>query len=77
MASWSLGPYSGERGRAMSPVRADSRMPKGAMSFMNESIRVGFAELYFRQSIPQYNGLETYTSTIQQFVLISKTFPPN
>ena len=43
--SWSLGPKSGERGRAIRPVRADSRMPKGETSFMNESIRVGFAEL--------------------------------
>jgi hypothetical protein len=43
--SSSLGPYRGERGRAMRPVRADSRIPKGAMSFMKESIRVGFAEL--------------------------------
>jgi hypothetical protein len=29
----------------MSPVRVDSRIPKGETSFMNESIRVGFAEL--------------------------------
>lgn len=29
----------------MSPVRVDSRMPNGETSFMNESIRVGFAEL--------------------------------
>lgn len=41
----SLAPYSGERGRAMRPVRADSRMPNGEMSFMNESILVGFADL--------------------------------
>ena len=31
----------------MRPVRADSRMPKGEMSFMKESIRVGFADLCF------------------------------
>lgn len=43
--SLSLGPKSGERGRAMSPVRPDSRTPKGEMSFMKESIRDGFAEL--------------------------------
>lgn len=36
---------SGERGRAMRPVRVDSRIPKGAMSFMKESIRLGLAEL--------------------------------
>lgn len=29
----------------MRPVRADSRIPKGEMSFMKESIRTGFAEL--------------------------------
>jgi hypothetical protein len=29
----------------MRPVLADSRIPNGEMSFMNESIRVGFAEL--------------------------------
>jgi hypothetical protein len=44
--SWSLGPYRGERGKAIRPVRADSRIPKGAISFMKESILVGFAELY-------------------------------
>jgi hypothetical protein len=33
----------------MRPVRADSRIPNGAMSFMKESIRVGFAELVIRQ----------------------------
>jgi hypothetical protein len=43
--SCSLGPYSGDRGSAIRPVRADSRIPKGAMSFMKESILVGFAEL--------------------------------
>ena len=41
----------------MSPVRADSRMPKGAMSFMKESIRVGFAELCIL-SVPTYHELE-------------------
>lgn len=43
-ASWSS-PYSGDRGRAVSPVLADSRMPKGAISFMKESILEGFADL--------------------------------
>ena len=41
----SFGPYSGERGRAMRPVLVDSRMPKGAISFMNESILDGLADL--------------------------------
>ena len=44
--SCSLGPYSGDRGRAIRPVRADSRIPNGAINFMNESILVGLAELY-------------------------------
>lgn len=83
----------------MRPVRADSRMPNGAMSFMKESILVGFADLYFRSklissvfpsiALTRYmetctsncgKGREyrsTYTSTIQLFVLISRTFPPN
>lgn len=43
-ASW-FGPYSGDRGRAVRPVLADSRMPKGAISFMKESILEGFADL--------------------------------
>jgi len=41
----SFGPKSGDRGRAINPVRADSKMPKGETSFMNESILVGFADL--------------------------------
>lgn len=41
----SFGPYRGERGRAIRPVLVDSRIPKGVMSFMKESIREGFAEL--------------------------------
>lgn len=39
----------------MRPVRADSRMPKGEMSFMNESIRLGFAELYILLVVVQRN----------------------
>jgi hypothetical protein len=45
----SLGPYKGDLGNAIRPVLADSRIPKGAMSFMKESILVGFAELVSRQ----------------------------
>ena len=41
----SLAPCRGDLGRAISPVLVDSRMPKGEISFMNESILVGFAEL--------------------------------
>lgn len=42
----SAGPERGDRGRAIRPVRADSRIPKGATSLRYESIREGFAELY-------------------------------
>jgi hypothetical protein len=41
----SFGPKRGDLGRAINPVRADSKTPKGETSFMKESIRVGFAEL--------------------------------
>lgn len=41
----SAGSERGERGRAIRPVLVDSRIPKGAINFMNESIRLGFAEL--------------------------------
>lgn len=44
-SSSSLGPYKGDLGRAINPVRVDSRIPKGAISFMKESIRVGLADL--------------------------------
>lgn len=40
----------------MRPVRADSRMPKGAMSLRNESILDGFAELY-KKSISMSQSL--------------------
>ena len=43
-------PCSGDLGNAIKPVRADSRIPKGDNSFMNESIRVGFADLIKRSS---------------------------
>ena len=43
--SSSFGPYKGDRGSAIRPVLVDSRIPKGAISFMNESIRDGFADL--------------------------------
>lgn len=42
----SLGSKRGDRGRAIRPVRVDSRTPKGPISFMKESIREGLAELY-------------------------------
>ena len=48
--SW-FGPYSGDLGRAVRPVLADSRMPNGAMSFMKESILEGFAELDWRDAV--------------------------
>lgn len=77
----SCGPYSGERGRAIRPVLVDSRMPNGVMSFIKESIRVGFAELYHTLLLTLLRemmvGRKAYTSTIQLFVLMSSTFPPN
>lgn len=41
----SLGSPRGERGRAMRPVRVDSRIPKGPINLRKESIREGLAEL--------------------------------
>lgn len=35
----------GDLGSAVSPVRVDSRIPKGETNFMNASILVGFADL--------------------------------
>lgn len=65
----------------MSPVRVDSRMPKGETSFMNESMRVGFAELGGVSNITSpavfWGEGGTYSSTIQLLVLISNTLPPN
>jgi hypothetical protein len=37
--------YSEARFLWNAPVREDSRMPKGAINFRKESIRVGFADL--------------------------------
>lgn len=42
--SWT-GSESGERGRAINPVRVDSRIPNGPINLRKESIRVGLAEL--------------------------------
>ena len=41
----SLAAWRGDRGIAMRPVRAHSRIPKGAMSFKKASILAGFADL--------------------------------
>ena len=41
----SLAAWRGDRGIAMRPVRAHSKMPKGAMSFKKASILAGFADL--------------------------------
>lgn len=40
----------GERGRAIRPVRVDSRIPKGPISFRKESILEGLAELREKES---------------------------
>lgn len=71
----------GERGSAIKPVRVDSRIPKGPMSFMKESIRDGLAELEAEgQSSILYtkpSRSKTYSSTMQLLLLISRTLPPN
>lgn len=69
---------------AIKPVRADSRIPKGEMSFRKESIRDGFADL---GCVSQYlvaskfwespRRFISYISTMQLLLLISSTFPPN
>ena len=41
----SFGSDSGERGRAINPVRVDSRIPKGVINLRNESMRDGLADL--------------------------------
>lgn len=38
-------PSNGDLGSAIRPLRADSKIPNGAISFMKESILMGFAEL--------------------------------
>ena len=47
-SSSSFGDCSGVLGSAVNPVRDDSRIPNGAISAMNESMRAGFADLRFR-----------------------------
>lgn len=81
LSSSSFGPYNGDLGNAIKPVLVDSRIPKGAMSFTKESIRVGFADLkgWLASKSSTYDcstGL-TYISTMQLFVEMSRTFPPN
>lgn len=61
VASW-----SGDRGRAISPVRADSRIPNGEISFMKESILVGFAELG-KRSITEQSMFRKWRLTSQQY----------
>jgi hypothetical protein len=70
---------SGERVKAIKPVLVDSRIPKGPMSLRKESIRDGLADLFqlALENQVEQKGEKTYTSTIQLFVLISKTLPPN
>lgn len=47
------------------------------MSFMKESILVGLADLGMISVESDCVIAFTYTSTMQLFVLISNTFPPN
>lgn len=42
----SVGSLRGVRGRAIKPVRVDSRIPNGAISLRKESIRDGLADLF-------------------------------
>lgn len=73
----------GDLGRAIKPVRADSRIPKGETSLKNESILDCLAELLFIMLAggimnDAHGGFGmTYTSTMQLVVLISNTLPPN
>jgi hypothetical protein len=66
---------------AINPVRADSRMPNGPISFRNESIRFGFAELGDQSQHTMYPVRYpwdlTHISTMQLLLLISRTLPPN
>ena len=76
----SFGDLRGVLGRAVRPVREDSRMPNGAIRAMKESIRAGLADLDKLMSArDQHRCLShrAYSSTIQLLVLISSTFPPN
>lgn len=76
----SFGPYNGDLGSAMSPVLVDSRIPKGAINFINESILLGLADLtqvLASRRVHVGVPIGTYTSTIQLLVLISRTLPPN
>ncbi len=77
-SSSSAPPSKGDRGKAIRPVRADSKMPKGDMSFMKASIRGGFAELHpMLAAIRAKRRGGSHISTMQLLVLISNTFPPN
>lgn len=50
----------------MRPVRADSKMPKGEMSFIKASIRGGFAELY-PMSVVMSGKKDLVELTFQQY----------
>ena len=50
-SSSSPGLCNGVRGKAVRPVRDDSRMPKGAMRAMKESMRAGFADLFRERTL--------------------------
>lgn len=58
----SLAPYNGDLGIAISPVREDSKIPKGVMSFMNESILVGLADLDIAKSATFHTGSQVLTA---------------
>lgn len=77
----SVAACSGVRGRAMRPVRADSRIPKGDISFMKAFIRGGFAELYrsYISGLPFMSGTRSRDYSHFHDAVIStyiQHFPP-
>lgn len=47
----SMTSVSGERVKAIRPVRVDSRIPKGPISLRKESIRLGLADLLGKKNV--------------------------
>lgn len=74
----SLGPYSGDLGSAIKPVLVDSRIPTGCNELHERVDSCRFCGTSCVISTAERRGMsKTYTSTMQLFVLISNTFPPN
>jgi hypothetical protein len=64
----SFGSDSGERGRAINPVRVDSRIPKGVINLRNESMRDGLADLLLRVNLTAPLNLPVKTPLAQSWV---------